>query len=230
MPSATLGSAFFAGLLENNRRLLNDADLWSLYHLKSDPLDGDIPHLSKSESESLRALAAYAEPNPSLLLDSDSSRSRLKDNAHASGRAALATWFSKLRIPSKLHSSIEQVLEDSNAHPRQLLEENCDDIAPETLPDEAIIHSDVELGVAIAVFGPNAVASRLTGLQVKIIKAIMHHEWNRLRKQRQRMYRTMSGRKVAWLEAEQCGSTAIIWWFVLNNCSDFKQPNWPWNV
>ena len=209
MPSINLSAAFFVGLLEKNRRLLKDPDFQALYNLDKNPLDGEIERLSLSESESLRALAAAAEPNPQILLDAEPSRSRLKDNAHAAGKAALAKWFQKKKIAVKIHSSIDRVLEESKAHPRQLLEDLGDEVSPLALPDEDIVHSDIELGVAIAVFGRNAVSTRLTSIQVKIIKAIMHHVWNRLRKERRRMHESMSIKKAAWLEAERGKSTVV---------------------
>ena len=210
MPSATFAAAFFAGLLEKDRRLLNDLKLQTLYLLDPNPLDGKIKHLTDIESEALRALAAAAEPDLGILLDANLTRSRLRDNAHTSGRAALAKWFKKARFLNKIHPLIEEVLEASNAHPRQLLEELGDEVPPTALPAEDIIHSDIELGVANAVFGPNVLsAARLTSTQVKIIKILMHHVWNRLRKSRQHMFKTMSKRKAAWLEAERGTPKAI---------------------
>lgn len=203
MPSVSLCAAFFTGLLEKHRRLLNDPVLQTLYDFDGSLLDGEITHLTKSESDSLRSLAAVVEPDLGILLDSQPRRSRLRDDAHVTGKAALSKWFQKSKIAAKIHSSVETVLEESNAHPRQLLEDPDDDTLPTALPDEETIHSDVELGVAIAVFGRNVLCPRLTSIQVKIVKIVMHHEWNRLRKVRQRMYKSMSEKKAAWLEAEK---------------------------
>jgi len=209
MPTISLSATFFAGSLEKSRRLLKDPDFQALYSLGKSPLDDKIEHLNLSESESLRALAVVAEPNLQILLDAEPSRSRLKDNAHAAGKAALAKWFRKKKMSLKRHSSIDKVLEESKAHPWQLLEDLEDEVSPLALPDEDIIHSNIELGVAITVFGRNAVFPQLTSIQVKIIKAIMHHVWNRLRKERQRMHKSMSAKKAAWLEAERGKSTFI---------------------
>jgi hypothetical protein len=203
MPSVPLSAAFFVGLLEKKRRLLNDEDLQLLYDFGSHPIDGKVKYLSESESKSLQSLAAAVEPDHTILLDSKPKKGRLKDDAYSSGSAALAKWFKKAKISSKIHSSVETVLEESNAHPRQLLEDEEEEISPMALPDEETIHSDIELGVAIAVFGCNVASPRLTSVQVKLVKIIMHHVWNRLRKERQRMYKSMSAKKRAWLKAKK---------------------------
>jgi hypothetical protein len=202
MPSANLSTIFLAGLLGKKPSMLENQELLDIYNLPENPFGGNIKHLSAEESQSLKDLITAAEPDPTILLDHGTERSRFRDNAHRSGKAALTRWFNKSGIPSKINKSIEEVLLAADAHPRQLLQETYSSIAPTALPEEDIIHSDIELGVAETVFGTGFVERRLTGMQVKIIKAIMTHAWNRFRKIRQRMYKKLEAKKAAWLKAE----------------------------
>jgi hypothetical protein len=202
MPSISLGTAFLAGLLEKDGRLLRNPDLQSMYGLEDGSFDGGLQKLKPTEADAVKALVVAAKADITILLESEAGRSRLRNNLHQDGKKAIGTWLSKTGITSKIHASIEEVLTLSNCHPRQILEDVDEDKSPTMLPDETTIHSEIELGVANAVFGPNAVAIRISSHQVKIIKAIMHHVWNRLRKERTRMYKLMQERKQAWMTAK----------------------------
>jgi hypothetical protein len=210
MPTLKLADAFLSGLCGSNGRLMGDHEFCSIYNLPDDFfLQHDIEHIKPQEAQGLKSfiLAALAKPDNEMLtafLSGTVMKMQFSDNNHHQGRQSYRSWFRKMKISSKIHSLVEEALLESETHPRQILEsQSSANIANDTLPEMRSIYTTAERAVAQGVYGRNALTSVVVPHSMSTATScLLHHAWERLRKQRKRSLEKLNSLRSAVQEAK----------------------------
>jgi hypothetical protein len=195
MPSLKPDVAFFTAILAQNTRILNDDYFKNTYALKDNHFEqtqirGVLPQNCAALKAFITASMTREEEKRVYFL-AGTEKLGAGQNGHHQGRKAASQWFRTQKIGQQIYSVIDTVLRDNEAHPQQLVADDPD-IGALQLPDEGGIHSIIEVPVAEAVYGKNA----LTGIALPAslrtsIGSLMHHAWERYRKCRKRAHAKM---------------------------------------
>jgi hypothetical protein len=203
MPSIKVSSAFLVGLCVDRGRLFKDHELCAVYDLPEDVFQQKSikgvqdRHVEALQDFIIAALSKADGERRTAFICGDFRKESFMDNNHNIGRGAYEMWFRTLKLSSKIHGLVEGALQDNGAHPKQLLSDQPFlDEADEDMPAAKNIYTNVEKPIAQAVFGQNAITSVVVASgMATAINAILHHGWERLRKERKRAKATKDALK-----------------------------------
>lgn len=94
----------------------------------------------------------------------------------AAGRAALTTWFQKQNVSASISKRMDQVLENLELLPLQLIQQSANGEFPDVRDADP-----AKEDIAIALFGDFALARTLRGDFRESLDPIIHHTWERHR-------------------------------------------------
>jgi hypothetical protein len=205
MPSLSVAAAFLLGLCVENGRLFDDHEFCVLYDLPEKFFEQDsIKGVRLENVQALRSFVAACLAKPdgearASFISGTVGKTHAMENFQGIGRNVYRNWFNASKFSSKINGLVEAALVENEAHPRQILSDNPSlDDSEGTLPDIKCIYSTVERPISQAVFGKNAITSIVVhpGMTTSI-SAILHHNWERMRKERMRAKKLLEAAKNA---------------------------------
>lgn len=213
MPSLSMPAAWLVALLHRKSRLMTDDDFLAVYGFQPSFLKvSSIDQVPAADQSFILAFVVAAEAKvegderTTFIVGGRKKKGAAVDNAHNRGRKAYTEWFRRQKLTAKIHSLINDILFENDAHPQNLIQNLTEDEEDE-LDDNGMlsvvsIHSQIEVPVATAVFGVNVMTSTMIPPAIQAsMGAFLHHFWEKCRKARRRAYTQMETRKKRWLEA-----------------------------
>jgi hypothetical protein len=203
MPTLNLSSAFLLGLCVDNGRILKDSEFYNIYGLPEDVFNqDDIKGVKAQNVQALKgffiaALGQAEGEDRAAFISGKIGKKLAQGNNYNGGRLAYRSWFKALRLGTKINNLVENALNDCEAHPKRLLADHPSiDTGDDAFPDLKSIHSTIQKPVYQAVFGLNALTSVIVPAGAIIsVNALLHHTWERLRKERKRAKLTKDSAK-----------------------------------
>jgi hypothetical protein len=213
MPSLSMAAAWLVALLHRKSRLMTDDDFLAVYGLQPSFLKASsIDQVPAADQSFLVAFIVAAEAKAegdertAFIVGGRKKKGAAVDNAHNRGRKAYNEWFRRQKLTAKIHSLMNDILFENDAHPQNLIQnltaDEEDELDDNGMPSVVSIHSQIEVPAATAVFGANVMTSAMISPAIQAsMGALIHHFWEKCRKARRRAYTQMETRKNRWLEA-----------------------------
>ncbi|KAG2124639.1 hypothetical protein DEU56DRAFT_916989 [Suillus clintonianus] len=188
--SKKMQSAIISALLAGKAWIFDDDEtLKEIYGLGLDMFKEPHQHLSDKQRVSLNAMLDVAEALAGK--DRYDILEGKEQSGWGAGRDALNHWFKEQKISAAFIERIDQALEVSQVLPIQLIQREKSEEFPEV--------KDADSGkedVVLAILGTEALSRPLTGEFRDACNTILHHAWERHRKQYRQAKKALEKKRI----------------------------------
>jgi len=174
-----------------------------------------VTHLTENQRASASALIAAVEEAPDI-----NARYNIiqgpKQEGWAAGRAALRAWFTGMKVAANIATKVDAVLDQLGVSPVQVIAIDADKAKETVFPNITECESAKE-DIIMAIFGQHALSRVPRGEFKDGVNIIVHHQWERHRKQFRRAKDTFNAKTELARKKVKGKVTGTVQWRNKNN-------------